>query len=770
MLEAVEEPGLWTSEGRPVPLLGIRIDAKLDDFALTWTSSQRFRNGGAKPIEAQYIFSAPADAVVRRVLVRKNDKVIELKIEEREKAFAKYDNALRMGHSAYLADQETPNTFTLSVGNLAPGEEAVVEVTITHEATLTAEGVRIAIPTTLSPRFTPDNLPPAEKTAIERRTPPFAAEVPYGIALDFIAELSSSITAITSPSHEIAVKTEGKTARVTFGDGEVPPDAEIVLHIATDRGAKPAAVVASYAGRQHIAVGFVPEAPSASAKKRAVIFLVDCSGSMSGSSINEARQALKLCLRAMNNGDRFAIARFGSTAESLHKTSMAYEPEDFKTYTTTVDGIEADLGGTELLPALELVRAGIGPKCFDVVLLTDGQVSNEREVIAYAKEHRDHWRIFTLGIGHGPNDALTKGLAEATGGQSIGITPGERIEPAVLRLFGCIGAPAITDIKLACGDADLEIADARTGVFAGQPFVCYARTSDKLKDGETITLTGTSDGLPIRLTAPVRALEGSGIPWLWARRRAAELEPDAGFVAESRSRRNPRRVENELLGLAREYGILTSVTSFVGVEKRTAKNRIKGDAEFVRVPVMLTRDWHGMESGESGVGSRSSSDFDRPSFLRWSEPDVHATLSVARHTLMAPAPIVPPRNIDLWYLDLLSTQDPSGLFPLSDVLLARWNQTRPGWKRILGGKRGLKTWFTSILDELRALAPTLTEDEAATLLALVALDQFAADDALAWTPAATKARSVLVSSGHDVQQLVSAVGNRVGVAYRLVRI
>jgi hypothetical protein len=49
-------------------------------------------------------------------------------VEDSEKAFEMYDDALARGDGAFLLDQERPNISTLSVGSLPAGAEAVVEI------------------------------------------------------------------------------------------------------------------------------------------------------------------------------------------------------------------------------------------------------------------------------------------------------------------------------------------------------------------------------------------------------------------------------------------------------------------------------------------------------------------------------------------------------------------------------------------------------------------------------------------------------------------
>ena len=58
-----------------------------------------------------------------------------------------------------------------------------------------------------------------------------------------------------------------------------------------------------------------------------VLFLVDRSGSMVGSSIDEARNALQLCLRSLPPGILFNVAGFGTSYEALFPKTRAYSEE-----------------------------------------------------------------------------------------------------------------------------------------------------------------------------------------------------------------------------------------------------------------------------------------------------------------------------------------------------------------------------------------------------------------------------------------------------------
>src|SRR5512139_1663489 len=120
--------GLLTREGVPVPLRGVRVEATIRDYAARVVLVQRYRNDEALPIEAVYRFPLEEGVAVCGFEAVIDGRHVVGEVDERGKAFERYDEALAAGHGAYLLDQERPDVFTLSVGSLPPGKEVVVRL------------------------------------------------------------------------------------------------------------------------------------------------------------------------------------------------------------------------------------------------------------------------------------------------------------------------------------------------------------------------------------------------------------------------------------------------------------------------------------------------------------------------------------------------------------------------------------------------------------------------------------------------------------------
>src|SRR3569833_1086280 len=134
-------------------------------------------------------------------------------------------------------------------------------------------------------------------------------------------------------------------------------------------------------------------------------------------------------MKCLNEGDRFNICRFGSTFELMQPESVAYTQRTLDAAMEYVNGTYATLGGTELQAPLQANLSTTNRRQVrDIIVLTDGQVTNEPEIIALAAGFRGKARSFSFGIGPASSEFLVRGLANATGGAAAFIAQNERIE------------------------------------------------------------------------------------------------------------------------------------------------------------------------------------------------------------------------------------------------------------------------------------------------------------------------------------------------------
>lgn len=567
-----------------IPLLGVDVRGRLVGGAAEVVMRQRYRNDGVTAIEAVYVFPLPADAAVCGFAAEVDGRRVVGRVEARDKAFEAYDDAIAEGHGAFLLDAERPDIFTLSVGNLKPGSEAIVE--LRWVARLHTEGPawRFVLPTTVAARY----VPAAAALEVgqpdgERVNPPKATDVPYGLTFALAIDASfGPLRRIESPTHQIRV-TLGETPRVELSQAEIALDRDVVIFIEPEARAPSAAVALGPDGERFVQVSFAPDFASDDDAPGDFVFILDCSGSMQGDSIVEARRALELCVRTLGEGDTFDIIRFGSNYNSLFGASRSYDAASFEAAMTTIRGTSADLGGTELLAPLKAVfdRATTRPRT--IVLLTDGQVSNESETIELASRYKANHRVFAFGIGAGVSENLVRGLARVTRGEAEFIAPSERVEPKVLRQFGRMRRGRLDDVSIDWGGLSVEQAPRVVpGVFAGDPLIVSARVISGAATAVTLRAGGKVFAVPLDLE---RASEGGPVPRLWARAAIMELEDGRARRGSAQNRERgdlESAKEAALVALGQRFGLVSSATSYIAVE-------LRGEAELSLVGPTLLR-------------------------------------------------------------------------------------------------------------------------------------------------------------------------------------
>ncbi len=572
--------------------------------------TQRYVNRETDPIEAVYVFPLDEGAAVCGFEAIIDGTLVVGEVKEREEAFRMYDDAMERGDGGFLLDEERPDVFQASVGNLPPGKEVLLKLTYVTELAVAGNSLRFSIPTTVSPRYAPaeDHLG-VGRTDAETLNPPVAWRVPYGLNLSVRLVMGQTISRIESPSHPVSVAMDGSAAEVTLSQSDTALDRDFVLSVESAGLESPHAwIERDDDGAQAVAVAFVPKLADGLSPCD-VTFLVDRSGSMAGTSIKEVRNALQLCLRSMIPGCAFNIVGFGTRFEPLFQKSRVYDEASLAEACAHVNALEADLGGTEILPALEFVLQQPSHETLarQIVVLTDGEVTNTDAVLALVRQHEARARVFTFGIGAGSSQHLVKGLARAGGGIAEFIYPGERIEPKVVRQFGRLLSPALTDVRLNWGGLDATQSPSRVPpIFMGGRLLLYAFVKQIATEAKPVRvqLSAMSASGPLTFDVefdPARAATGRTVGTLAARARIRELEESPEWTTTRGSRQRERKasgVRSEIIALSMRYGLMSRETSFVAIERREVP--VLGDVQLRRVPIALTTGWGDLEGHRLG--------------------------------------------------------------------------------------------------------------------------------------------------------------------------
>jgi Ca-activated chloride channel family protein len=673
---------LVKGQHKQVPLQGIRIEAEVLDLVCSTTMVQTYQNTEKNPVEAVYCFPIEEGAAVYDFEIKTGGKTLKGIVEERDKAFETYDKALETGDASFLLDRESGDILYLSVGNIKSNQKVTIRISYVKKLSFVDGVMRLQIPTTVSPRYAPPDTDPLK---VDRITPEYDLEVPYRLTLS--VKLKSNFTAdVTSPSHNIKSSTKGEYTIVNLENGSTSLDRDFVLEIKAVNLDKPVCLWSTHEnGDKACMFRFTPhldELQGEEEQKSEIIFMLDCSASMRGSSIAEAREALELSLRALSEGELFNIVRFGSSFQAYQPQSMKYSGKSLKDALDYLQGLDADMGGTEIYRPLQYIcslpaRGGYNR---DVVLITDGEVANPDDVIclvADSVEKNPSLRVFTIGIGYGASYHLVKGTAKAGRGACEMIMPGEIIQPKVLRQLSRMDQPSLFDVSLSFKATKAETVKTLPPLFESDSYNVFGKLGH-VEAGAKVTFSGYYLGNRCDWSAELIDVGRDNIiPTLWALSRIEHLKTMSVGGSNQKGRRKQRNM-NEIIKLSLRYNLLTDYTSFVAVEQRAEGKKQLEQPEYMRIPVMMTKDWHGISRGYLNLARMVKGgpypDIERHTFHTMGAPGIIQRSKLFRKTkrnveffgrpmLKRSIPTQGPKKAEQpWCLKLLKTQHADGSF------------------------------------------------------------------------------------------------------------
>jgi Ca-activated chloride channel family protein len=301
-----------------------------------------------------------------------------------------------------------------------------------------------------------------------------------------------------------------------------------------------------------------------------------------------ARRAAARIVDTLSVADRFAVLTFDDQIE--HPADLPHglvAATDRNRYRAVEHLSRADArGGTVLLEPLTQglnVLAATGPDRDRVLLLiTDGQVGNEDQILDATARLLHGVRVHTVGIDQAVNAGFLGRLAIAGGGRCELVESEDRLDDAMDAIHRRITAPLVTGLGLV-GNAVIDgtVSPARLpGLFSGVPLVVRGRYRGA---APALTLTGTTrDGAAWQASAEPAAGEDRTVAQLWARATLRDLE-DAYASAPSES------LEQRIVTTSLRFGVLCRFTAFVALDTRVVNEG--GELHKVIQPVELPAGW-----------------------------------------------------------------------------------------------------------------------------------------------------------------------------------
>ncbi|KAL9969636.1 hypothetical protein ACROYT_G021872 [Oculina patagonica] len=312
------EAGLKGTGDKPIPLQAVDIKARLLDLAAQVIVFQQYKNTSTAPIEAKYVFPLDDMAAVCGFEAFINGKHIVGEVKEKEQAHKEYREAISQGHGAYLMDEETPDVFTVSVGNLPPGALVLIKITYVTELTVDREHICFSLPGSLAPWTRDKALEEVTQTDVQTvKMQDESQSDLFDLSVEMSVEMPFEIRTLESPSHIIRTKRTATKAVVLMKRGQTLGDGfQLLIGLAEIH--VPRMWVERHVSKpdsQACMLTFYPEFEAESPSEVEVLFLLDLSCSMKGSPLEEAKKILLMCLSHMKEDWTFNILVFGSTLQ-----------------------------------------------------------------------------------------------------------------------------------------------------------------------------------------------------------------------------------------------------------------------------------------------------------------------------------------------------------------------------------------------------------------------------------------------------------------------
>ncbi|MQY10436.1 hypothetical protein SRB5_05440 [Streptomyces sp. RB5] len=602
---------LCTDRGN-LPLESLGVRARITGLTAGVEITQGFRNAYDLPLEATYIFPLPPRAAVTAFRMEADDRVIEGQLKERGQARADYDTAVAEGRRAAIAEEERPDVFTIRVGNIVPGERVRVRLTLDQPLAYEDGAAEFRFPLVVAPRYVPGAPlavdPAGSGTAPDTDAVPDASRItppvllpgfPDPVRLSLEVELDPAgleLRGIRSSLHEVTdlERTGPGAARTVLRPGE-RLDRDFILRL--DFAASDALVLVpdegpAGDGSGTFALTVVPGAEESVRRARDVVLVLDRSGSMGGWKMVAARRAAARIVDTLTVHDRFAVVSFDHLVERPETLPSGLAEATDRNRFRAVEhlaGLEAR-GGTEMLQplrqALGLLSAGTArteeaAREQVLVLVTDGQVGHEDQILEQTGALMAGVRVHTVGIDRAVNAGFLGRLAALGAGRCELVESEDRLDEAMEHIHRRIGAPLATGLSLDAEGLELRTVTELGSFFPGVPLRVqgrYRRTSG----APAVTLRGlTGDGRP--MVRRVSGTEGTGaaVRSTWARARLRTLE-DRYVIGEL-------ALEKEILETSLRFGVLCRFTAFVAVDTRVVTEG--GERHRVTQPVEMPSGW-----------------------------------------------------------------------------------------------------------------------------------------------------------------------------------
>lgn len=491
-----------------------------DQFALC--TLKQYYHIGVDVSEASYKFPIDYNSAFCDLVIETPREKFRANVKEKVEARKIFDDAKRANKSAFLAEETKldRDIYKLSICNVLKGDEIVVEYIYITEITHNNGKNIFYVPSFISPRYGGSDCITANyslSTKIKINGNPKSLQCSMPLA---IIDYHDDHITINFTSD----KTLDKDIEIIY-DGKYPAKAMKFIESGYNLA------IAQFTPQINLATNLID-----------IVFILDCSGSMSGDRIENSKKAIIYCLEKMLNSVKvgnFNIMTFGSDYQLYSPTMLVANNENISAAINFCNSIEANMGGTEIYTAL---KASL-ELCKSAILITDGDTSGNNDMHKLCSNFNC---LSVLGIGSGINRGNIADMAKYGNGLALYNQNDLNITNNISILFDSVTNPSVKNPIINWTKNPNVLTSKCTAIISNKPDLIYALTKDT---NPFVDLYIEDIDLSIRTTPINNYIDTKYLACLAAKRIIQQNDID----------------KKDLVELAVNFNIITQYTSFIAV-------------------------------------------------------------------------------------------------------------------------------------------------------------------------------------------------------------